>query len=337
VFDINFQQKVFLFVDEIQNLKNWSKWARRITEKNKNIKLIITGSSAKLLSKEIASELRGRSISHTVFPLSFSEFLRAKDLPVPSRDLLLSTERPLLNKYFREYVTVGGFPAVVTSPNRRELLSSYYNVMFHRDIVERHHIQNIRLLEDFLVLMLDQTACAFSVSATAKKLQGFGHQFSKNTLSNFMSYATDAFLAFAVKKYSFKVREQLRAYRKIYAIDHGLVDAVRFSFMENYGHVLENIVYLQLRRKTEDIYYHLGNKECDFIVTDRGRVSEAIQVTVAMHQTKTRQREIEGVVEAMEKYKTPAGLILTDDENEDIVIKDKIIQVRPIWWWLLQK
>ena len=275
---VDMSRRVYLFVDEIQNAVNWPKWARRITDQNPNIKLVITGSSSKLLSREIATELRGRTLSVKVFPLSFKEFLSARGVTVDADRVLHSPRRPLIKKAFNEYLDIGGFPAALDSLNRKELLKEYYSVMFYRDLAERHKVKDLRLLEDFLTLVFDQTSALFSITATAKKLEEFGHSPGKTTLSNFLKFAEDAFLVFGVKKYSYKAREQMRAPRKIYVIDHGLARAIRFSFTDDLGRMLENIAYVHLCRGDKDIYYHQGTRECDFLTVDAGRVMGAFQV-----------------------------------------------------------
>ncbi len=337
LFSIEASKRVYLFVDEIQNVKNWSKWARRIIEQNPSLKLIITGSSSKLLSKEIATELRGRTLSFKVFPLSFAEYLRAQGVSWELKNILYSKERPIIKKYFNAYLAEGGFPAVLESKNYKELLREYYNVMFYRDVAERYKIKNIRLLEDYLTLLIDQTACSFSVSATAKKLMEFGHSFSKNTLINFSRYTQDAFLTFEVKKYSYKIREQMRAPKKIYVIDHGLVQAVRFSFQDNYGRLMENIAYIQFQRQNKDIYYYKNNRECDFVVNDRDKVSAVFQVAQNISNTKTREREIAGLIEAMARFKLKEGIILTEDDYEEIKMREGKVAIIPLWYWLLDK
>lgn len=332
---IDMTKRVYLFVDEIQNAGNWSKWARRITDQNPNIKLIITGSSSKLLSREIATELRGRTLSVKVFPLSFKEFLSARGISVDIDHILHSRERPLIKKAFNEYLDTGGFPAVMDSPNRKELLKEYYSVMFYRDLAERHKVKDLRLLEDYLTLLIDQTAALFSVTATAKKLAEFGHSPGKTTLSNFLRFAEDSFLVFGVKKFSFKVREQMRAPRKIYTIDHGLVRAIRFFFSEDRGRMLENIAFLHLYHQGQNIYYHQGTSECDFLAVDAGRVTGAFQVCTNMSSRKTREREMRGLVEAMETHKLKTGTILTEDENEELSVSTGKILVQPLWYRLL--
>lgn len=336
LFSVHHDKRFFLVVDEIQNVSNWSKWARRITEQNKNLKLIITGSSSKLLSSEMATELRGRTISFLVYPLSFAEYLNALDFEVENKNILYSNRRAILKKQFNNYMKSGGFPAILQSAEPKELLKEYFRAMFYRDLVERHKIKNIRLFEDYLTLLIDQIASSFSISSTANKLMAFGHSFSKNTLSNFSKYAEDAFFVFETKKYSQKIKEQLRAPKKIYAIDHGLVQAVRFSFSEDYGRILENIVFIALKRRGNGIFYHLGNKECDFLVSESGQVVRAIQVTKSIAKPETKKREIEGLCEAMEFHKLKEGLILTEDENDKIKIGKSTIEILPIWYWLIK-
>lgn len=335
LFSIDYSKKIYLFIDEIQNAENWSKWARRITEQNKNLKLIITGSSSRLLSREISTELRGRTLSFTVFPLSFPEYLNACNIQYERKNILYSKQAPIIKKHFNNYFKSGGFPAVIESPQPEELLKEYFKVMFYRDLVERNSVKNIKLFEDYLTLLIDQTASCFSISQTAKKLSEFGYSFSKNTLSNFSKYAQDAFLLLETRKYSYKIKEQLRDPKKIYTIDHGLVKAIRFSFSDDTGKMLKNIAYIALRRKTDEIYYHKGKKECDFIITEKGKVVNAIQVSKILHEPKTRKREIEGLLEAINQYQLKEGLILTEDESGEIKEGNITIRIQPLWFWLL--
>lgn len=338
LFSVDLNKKIFLFVDEIQNAMNWSKWARRITEQNKNLKLIITGSSSKFLSMEIATELRGRSLTFTVYPLSFSEYLGARGLSVAQlelKNLLYSKKRILIKKYFNEYLKNGGFPATLESKSSQELLKEYYKVMFYRDLIEHYKIKNVKLLEDYLTVVIDQTCSHFSISSTAKKLEEFGYSLSKNTLANFSKYAQEIFLIFEVKKYAYKIKEQLRSPKKIYIIDHGLLKAIRFFFSEDYGKLLENIVFVSLKRNGKDIYYHKGIKECDFIAVNNKKVINAIQVSKSLADTKTKKREVEGLLEVLKEYNLKEGLILSDDEHDSFRIDNKTIKVLPVWYWLL--
>lgn len=335
LFSVELRQRVYIFVDEIQNIPGWSKWARRLTEQNKNVKLVITGSSSKLLSQEIATELRGRTLSFNVYPLSFKEYLKARGIHWENKNLLYSKTRIVIKKHFYEYFKLGGFPALLQASRPQELLKEYYKVMFYRDLIDRYGIKNTKLFEDFLTLLIDQMSTTFSISSTAKKLNQFGYSFSKNTLSNFLHYAEEIFLVFQTKVYSYKLKEQLRNPKKIYCIDHGLAQAIRFAFSEDLGRILENIVYVHLRRKYENIYYFQENKECDFLIVQGPHVTQAIQVTKSLFLEKTRQREIEGLKEALLKFKLKEGVILTEDESETLKLKNLTIKIMPLWYWLL--
>ncbi len=338
LFSADPRKKIYFFIDEIQNAKNWSKWARRITELNRNLKLTITGSSSKLLSKEIASELRGRTLSFTVYPLSFIEYLRAQNVIVSDEEMksiLYSKKRIILKKHFNSYFKDGGFPATLESANPEELLKEYFKVMFYRDLIERYKIKNIKLLEDFLTLAIDQTGAHFSISSTAGKLKEFGYSFSKNTLSNFSKYAQEIFLTFEAKKHSYKVKEQLRSPKKIYTIDHGLVRAIRFFFSDDHGRILENMAFIALKQGGGEIFYFKKDRECDFIISDKRKIVQAIQVARSLSDSKTKKREIDGLLSAMSEHKLKDGLILTEDEYESFKIENKNIFVLPLWYWLL--
>lgn len=335
LFDVDLNKKVFIFVDEIQNIPNWSKWARRISEQHKNIKLIFSGSSAKLLSTEIATELRGRSISFTLFPMSFKEFLVCNKISYTEKNILYNKEKIIIKKLFNKYIESSGFPAVMQTEKPNELLKEYFRVMFYRDIVERHKVNNIKLLEDYLNILFDQIACKFTVSKTAIKLEEIGYSFSKNTLTNFLHYAEDAFLLFPIKKYSYKIREQLRSPKKIYAIDHGLARAIRFTFIENIGRLLENIIFLELRRSGKNIFYFENNFECDFVTTKDDKIAAAIQVTKNINDISTKKREVIALQETMHFAKLKHGIIINDDHYEIIKEHNYTIHILPMWYWLL--
>lgn len=335
LFEVDLSRKMYIFIDEIQNAHYWSKWARRMTEQHKNVKLIITGSSSKLLSREIATELRGRTLTFTVYPLSFREYLRAKDIQFDITTVLYGSDAISVKKEFRKYFLYGGFPAIINSSTPYDLLREYFRVMFYRDVIERNSVDHIRLFEDFLKLSIDQIASHYSLSSTAKKLESFGYRLSKNTLSSYLGYAEDVFLLFETKKYSFKVKEQIRDPRKLYVIDHGLAQAVRFAFSDDYGRLMENIVFAHLVRNHDEIYYFKHNRECDFLISEQGRITYAVQVCKDLSDEKTKRREIEGLVEAARLFKLDRVLLITDDEHDTIKTADLTIEVLPIWYWLL--
>jgi predicted AAA+ superfamily ATPase len=338
LFGTDFSQPFFCFVDEIQNVPAWSKWARRVTDEFPRLHLVLTGSSSKLLSTEIATELRGRSLSITILPYSFREYLRARGIePGDLRTLGHSRRNLSIRKAFQEYRTQGGFPGVVGKPDRAEILQQYYRTMFLRDLVDRHGIRNSTLYDQFLKIALGRFGSLVSVSNLANSLPPTGPGCSKNTLVEYLDHAVDAFLLQLVPRFSTKVTEHIRHPRKLYAVDTGLLDAVRFSMSDDRGRVLENMVALELRRRNGDLFHFHDTVECDFVVMDRAKCQSAIQVCWDLSATRTMDRELTGLVIAMESFKLKEGLILTESIHEDLKVEGKAVRVRPFWLWALEK
>jgi hypothetical protein len=298
--------------------------------------IILTGSSSKMLSSEIASELRGRTAVITVFPYSFEEFLRAHDHPVEySEKLLFSPKRNAVKRYFNEYFVKGGFPEIAHYSEYRDTLQQYYRAMFARDMVERFNIKNTRQFEDFLKIQITRFASFSSISNSEKEMSALGYRLSKNTLVNYLGYANDVFLLFDVCKFDNKVTRQMRAPRKMYAIDHGLINAVRFSSSEDRGRILENIAFLELRRRYENIFYHHDTFECDFVIMDGTTISQCFQVCWSMKNKETAEREIRGLIEALNRFRHTQGTILTNDEHAQLERDGKKIVIRPLWHFSL--
>ncbi len=336
--EVRKDKDLWCFIDEIQNVPGWSKWVRRATDQNRSLRVVLTGSSAKLLSAEIATELRGRTLSVTMLPFSFAEFLDARGgAPAPGalKALPHSPGRVGIRRTYREYFLRGGFPGL-PADNQRDVLQEYYRAMFSRDILERHAVKNVRLLEDYLKLQISRFAALSSITNLEKELGSLGYRLSKNTLAAFLGYAKDAFLLFEAPIFSPKVKNQLLYPRKVYAIDHGLLQAIRFSTSEDLGRYLENIVYLECMRQEWDIFYTAGQSECDFVLVRNGKVKHAIQACHALGTGKTREREIKGLMEAMDAFGLDRGLILTDDESEELRVGNKTIRILPFWYFALQ-
>ena len=335
--EIRKNKDLWCFVDEIQNVPNWSKWVRRVTDQNPSLHLVVTGSSAKLLSTEIATELRGRTLSVSLLPYSFAEFLDAQGHPAPPADraLLHGPKRVEVKRLYRHFSAKGGFPGLPLE-GYREVLQEYYRAMFSRDIIERHAVKNVRLLEDYLKIQLSRFASLSSVSKLEKELSAMGYRLSKNTLNNYLGYAKDAFLLFEAPIFSPKVKNQLLYPRKVYGIDHGLLNAIRFSTSEDRGRYLENIVFLELKRRGLDIFYSSGRSECDFVLVHDRKVTHAIQVCHTLNENRTREREVNGLVEAMDTHGLERGLIITDDDHGEILSGKKKIQLKPFWFFALQ-
>jgi predicted AAA+ superfamily ATPase len=324
----------YCFVDEIQNAPTWSKWARRITDQNPNLHLILTGSSAKLLGKEIATELRGRARVIPVFPYSWKEFLISQAWSFDGwENLRFSPRKPELRRLYEDFSTLGGFPGVRKTQFPAETLREYYHAMFALDIIERFRVKDARMFEDYLKLQISRFASLSSISNLEKELKSFGHRGSKATLLKYIGYAKETLLLFEVSLFSPKVRNQLLYPRKVYGIDQGLLNAIRFSTSEDRGRIFENMVFLELRRRGHEVFYFAGKGEADFVIRSGVKTTLIVQVCYRMDEAKTRARELQSLKEAMTALKCANGLVLTDDDWEDIGTGAEMIPVRPFWHW----
>jgi uncharacterized protein len=329
-------QPLYFFLDEIQNVPFWSKWTRRILEQHPSARLILTGSSSKLLSTELATELRGRGLTVELYPYSFREWLQVeKALPEVSEALRFGQEAARLLREFDLYMSRGGFPAVRHDPQPRAILQEYYRTMFLRDLVERHKILNIQLLEDFLKIQISRFAALSSLSNIHKALLDVHGRISKTTLSRYARAAKEILLLFEAERYSAKARRHLLFPKKIYAVDHGLLEAVRFSATEDRGRLLENMVYLELKRRGYSPFYFKEARECDFVIQDGTRVIAALQSAWDLSAPETRDREMQGLISALDALHLTRGWIITRNDFEDVTVGLHTIHVRPFWYFAL--
>lgn len=331
---------VYLFLDEIQNIPNWDKSVRRIFDREQNVQLAITGSSSKLLSSEIATALRGRTLSHYVSPLSFQEFLRFKNVKIKNLDnISYSPQKNEILRLLNEFLEFGSFPQVVLSEKKIQILQEYYRAIFYRDIVERYQIRQIKVFENFIKLIIQSMASRFSFGKINNTLATIGHKVGKATLIDYMAKIESAFLAFQVPIYAYSVKDQLQYPRKVYVIDNGLRNAVTFRFSPDRGRLLENIVFNQLYRQADNEIYYWANKnglEVDFVVRQGTSVVSLIQVCESLSDTKTSQREIKALNKAMDEFHLDSSTILTYDDSGKKTIDKRHITIKPIWLWLLE-
>jgi predicted AAA+ superfamily ATPase len=332
---IDGSSKLYLFLDEIQNVQDWDAWVRRLHDTQKKIQLILTGSSSKLLSKDIATRLRGRVLNWEVFPLSFKEYLSWHGVEYTIATLPESNDSREIRRLFNEYVIEGGFPALFTNPHHAtSLLQGYYDVMILKDIVERHGVKDVKKLRLLGGLLFESAGREMSYTRLANKLKAAGIDISKNTVIDFISHFEDAYVFFQNMKFEYSLALQLGAIKKIYCIDNGLLNAASFKFSDDKGRLLENIAYISLRRAGGQVFYHKGKHECDFLVQEKDRVVAAIQVTEAL-LPENESREIGGLVEAMARHRLTEGIIITTDQHETRVLGANRIRVVPAWFWLL--
>jgi predicted AAA+ superfamily ATPase len=293
IYPENYQNKCYFFLDEVQTIENWHQVIRRYS-RNKDIELTITGSSAKLLSKEINTSLRGRSLSVEIMPYNFAEYRLAHDLPI-AKPPFGKQAYDIANKQLRDFFNRGGFPAVqkMLPHDWRDTLQSYVDTVILRDIIERHKISNIVLLKYLTKTLLINAATLFSVNKFYNDVKSQGYNVSRETIHHYIDLLEDAFLIFNVPLYSESLRAQQTTPKKVYVIDNGLINAFSLKIKDIYHKFLENQVYLDLRRQGKEIfYYHTKDGyEIDFVTIDKEGHRELIQVTWDLSDAKTFERE----------------------------------------------
>lgn len=327
-------EKVYFFFDEIQNVQNWEKFIRRLYD-TENCAIFITGSSAKLLSKEIATALRGRTLSYEVFPLSFSEFLRFKEI---KPDIHSSRSQAKIKNAFSEHMLKGGFPEILNYDQAAfmKTLQEYVDLIMYRDVIERYGISNTFLLKRLIKFCFSNISTLVSFNKLYNDFKSEGLSISRNTVYEYISYLEDAYALFTVPIYAKSVREQRRNPRKIYTVDVGFKTAMDYPFSVDTGRVFENIVFLELRRKAEKIYYFKGKHEVDFYYTSGGK-EHLLNVSYEMESPATKEREIKGLIEAMKSLSLKEGSIITAEHKDMIKTEAGKIKVIPLWEWLLVK
>lgn len=320
------EEELYFFFDEIQEITGWEKFIRRIYDTvSKNI--FITGSSSKLLSKEIATSLRGRTITYEVFPLSFKEYLRFKNT---EEDIYSTKGKARMLASFDEYLQKGGFPELISMNQEiyEKSLGTYFEVMIYRDIIERYSITDPIPLKKFIKKLISNTAKEFTINKVFNSLKSEGIKISKDTIYKFLDYCNDAYLILPLTNFSETTAK--RTIKKAYSIDTGLSSLISFALSKEKGRLFENIIFLELKRKEKEIYYYKGKSECDFIIKNRENTIQAIQACCEL-TTDNQQREINGLKEAMNRFKLQEGLILTCSQEKTI----DNIRVMPAYKWLM--
>ncbi|HRY32003.1 MAG TPA: ATP-binding protein [Bacteroidales bacterium] len=299
-----------LYFDEIQTISGWEKYVRDALDRRKTI--VITGSNAQMLSRELGNKLTGRHLDFEIFPFSYNEFIQFREYN-PGPESLLS------------YLSHGGFPAFL-SMGREELLSTLVRDILERDILMRYKLRNHGVYRQIVQYLLSNTGKEISFN----KLKNVFEIGSASTVMEFIQYLTDAYLVFLLPKYDTSLKVQARNPRKVYGIDTGLVNFSSISGSPDRGHLLENSIFLHLRRQGHQIWYFRGKKECDFITRDRDHRHAAMQVCWQLG-TDNEEREISGLRESMAALKLTTGRIITFDQEDMIKSADTVIEIVPAW------
>jgi predicted AAA+ superfamily ATPase len=309
------QKSDIFFFDEIQNVDKWEMYIRSLIDRNKHV--VITGSNSSLLSRELGSRLTGRHLRYELFPFNYHEFLQY-------------TDKEPCAESITQYIQSGGFPEYIRI-DRIQIQQQLLNDILNRDIAVRNNIRNVKQLNELIVFLLANTGKPFSLNSLQKNFQ-FG---SLNTVKDFIAYFEDSYLIFTIPKFSYSLKKQSANPKKIYAIDTGMIKANTTRFSEDKGRLLENIVFLHLRRKYPSIFYFKEKKECDFVVFEKDKITQVIQVCYEL-SNENLKRETEGCIEAIQMFDQKEAIIITFDQEDSITKGDKKISVEPAWKWLLK-
>ena len=321
------KQSAFYF-DEIQNITGWERFVRRLSEQGN--KVFITGSNAKLLSKELGTHLTGRYIQFEVYPLSFREIVRHKHPNVLEKKVLSSADRGLIQGLFSDYLKYGGIPDYYRF-RKDEYLKDLYKGILYRDIIARYNLNSEKPLRELVYYFASNIGKEFSYTKLADSI-GLS---SPNTVRNYCAYLEQCYLCLFLSRYSHSLKKQIQYNKKCYMIDPALIQKVGFRVSDDRGRLFENIVLLELKTRGYELYFHKDKKECDFIVREGNQITQAIQVSIHLESDKVRHREIDGLVEAMSSYGLNEGLILTEAEEDTLEVDSYRVKILPIWKWLL--
>jgi len=328
---LNQDKKAYIFLDEIHKRKGWESWIRKKYDLKTNDKFIISGSCSYLLRKEYSTLLTGRNLTFEVFPLSFNEFLLFNNIKIDKQNLkkgilLIKTKRAVL-KYLEEYLNLGGFPEVLFKPKdfKIKILEQYFDDILFKDIVDRYNL-NSQKAKDLAVFFMTNFTSLMSLRSLRNSLK-----LSYDTIKDYLSYYTEAFLFFSVDHFSYSFKEQKTLPSKIYCIDNGLRNAVSFKFSKDDGKLAENLVFVELKRRDKYVYYWKNKNEVDFIIKNKDNKLTAINVS---YSDDAKEREMNGLKELKKKYdKTEELIIITKDLEKE----ENGIKFIPLWKWLLKE
>ena len=316
-------QKIdYLFLDEVQNIEAWEKFVKSKYDSKVFKKICISGSNGDLLNSDYATKLTGRYIESHIYPMSYRELLMPHGI---DDRIKLIKEMALALRLTDQMMMFGGFPSVHLLDNHEQrmiLLEKYYETILLKDCIANHEVRNTKLFMQLVSFMVNHTSSLYSYNSIAKALDT-----SENTAQQFIQITENAYLLNELRQYSYSLKVQAKAKKKIYSIDNGLINATTFKFSHNHGKLLENLVYSELLKQGySEIYFDNDTKECDFIVHD-AKVLFAVQVCYEFHDG-NRERELAGLKQAMKKYKLKRGFIITYAYEEDV---EEGIQIVPFY------
>jgi uncharacterized protein len=332
--NLSLKSKKYILLDEIQFFKNWQVFVKSRYE-SENIKFIITGSNSWLLSQEFSTLLSGRALSFEIFPFDFKEYLLYKKILFTNNKNLIKNKLKIIKK-FNYYLFEGGFPEVVINKNKlvnKEILANYYKNILFLDVVPRFNIKDTDNLEKLANYLMTNVTSSYSYNKLSKYLK-----FSDKTIKEYITSLQKTYLLFELNRFDYSFKKQINYAKKLYVIDNGILNSISFKFSKDYGKLYENLVFVELNRRFEKIYYYVtkNNYEIDFLVFEKNKVKQLIQVCYDLTNINTYERETRSLVEASKELKCNDLLILTNNVEKQEIIKNKKIYFVPLWKWLLE-
>lgn len=331
------QIKTILF-DEIQNLPSWELFVNRLHREGYN--LVLTGSNAHLLSKELATHLTGRHMPIEILPFNFSEFLRAKKFQINPEYASLPEQRGALLNLMDEYLINGGFPEVVVSNlDSKDYLEVLFDASLFKDVVKRHKVKFSTQIGNLGAHLLNN----FTNLYTVRKLLKILNLKSATTTEKYIDYLEEAYLLFSLLRYSPKSMERIKSPRKIYAVDNGFVTAKTIQYSPNKGKLMENLVFTELVKRgvkpNKDLFYYKtrNNREVDFVIKKGFKIVELIQVCYDVSSQEAEEREVKALIEASEELKVKKLTVLTWDQKHEVKKNGHTINFKPLWEWLFEE
>lgn len=320
------KQKTY-FLDEIQNIAGWERFVRRLYDEGS--KVFVTGSNANLLSRELGTHLTGRYVQIELFPFSFAEYLNIKKVKWDKVSVNATETKVSLIKHFNNYIADGGFPQYIRDKNHNYLKSLYDSILY-KDVMVRHKLTNEREMQELMLYLASSVAKPFSYTKLAQIIDVKHTQ----TVKNYISFIESTYLIQQVAKYDHSLSKQMANAKKVYFVDNSICNKLAFNVSENSGRLLENLVYMALRRKHQQIFYYLNKSECDFVVKDGTKIMACYQVCYTLNDN-NRERELQGSINCARELGLKNAIILTLEQEDKIKLEGVEIHILPVWKWLL--
>jgi uncharacterized protein len=320
------EQKTFYF-DEIQNIKGWELFIRRLYDSG--CKVFITGSNANMLSRELGTHLTGRFCSYELYPFSFAEYLELLGNKIVRGDFFATTGIPKLTRNFNDYLNDGGFPQFVITKNR-DYLKSLYESIVYKDVLVHNKLTNEKEMIELVYYLASNVSRLSSYSSLSRTI-GLKHS---ATVKNYIGFLENTYLLFQIPKFDFSLKKQMANAKKTYFIDNAIIQKIGFNFSGNLGRLLENLVFIELKRRGYEVFYYAESWECDFIVRKDNKIIQAIQVCYLLDE-ENEAREKKGLLDAMNYFELKSGWMITTNKEDEILKDGRSIHVELVWKWLL--